>query len=313
MALQKLKQFKDSEKHYHAVYKEILAIKYGIKKFEFHLIGHHFTIMMDNTSFPKIMDLKNKGVPEPQLLRLKDWFSKYQFTVKHIKGDANLIPDFLSRPSGFFHDLKNIREYALDNMFRYLARLLSDTDIPPGRGCFRPDYPFLNVITLPGPGLPEDGLWFLRCLAALYYLPIEIRLAQMIDHLRDIKNGKSHIWLFLSWFDDIAAWNKQFQQTLDEGKSYTIIILHRHYYEGTGEAKPLSLCRTWKSLEKPLIEQKHEGQELARHLCFVNKISIPSQGLKLVYTSLAIEPMEEDSEDDPIPEPDSQDPWDYGT
>ncbi|KAK4383781.1 polyprotein [Sesamum angolense] len=160
-------QFKDSEKHYHAVYKEIFAIKYGIKKFEFHLIGHHFTIMMDNTSFPRIMDLKNKGVPEPQLLRLKDWFSKYQFTVKHIKADANLIPDFLSRPSGihlisptgtipifmasssistskspltfpsgFFHDLKNIREYALDNMFRYLARLLSDTDIPPGRGRF---------------------------------------------------------------------------------------------------------------------------------------------------------------------------------
>ncbi|KAK4380999.1 polyprotein [Sesamum angolense] len=212
------------------------------------------------------MDLKNKGVPEPQLLRLKDWFSKYQFTVKHIKGDANLIPDFLSRPSGFFRNLTNIREYALDNMFRYLARLLSDTDIPPGRGCFRPDYPFLNVITLPGPGLPEDGLWFLWCLAALYYLPIEIRLAQMIDHLIDIKNGKSHIWLFLPWFDDIAAWNKQFQQTLDEGKSYTIIILHRPYYEG----------------------------------------------LKLVYTSLAIEPMEEDSEDDPIPEPDSQDPWDYG-
>ncbi|KAK4380908.1 polyprotein [Sesamum angolense] len=255
-------QFKDSEKYYHAVYKEILAIKYGIKKFEFHLIGHHFTVMMDNTSLPRIMDLKNKGVPEPQLLRLKDWFSEYQFTVKHIKGDANLIPDFLSRslgihlisptgtisifmassssstsrspltfPPGFFDDLKNIREYALDNMFRYLARLILDTDIPPGQGCFRPDYPFLNVITLPGPGLPEDGLWFLWCLAALYYLPIEIRLAQMIDHLRDIKNGKSHIWIFLSWFDDIAAWNKQFQQTLDEGKSYSIIILHRPYYK----------------------------------------------------------------------------------
>ncbi|KAL0283799.1 UNVERIFIED_CONTAM: polyprotein [Sesamum radiatum] len=85
-------RFKDSEKHYHAVYKEILAIKYGIKKFEFHLIGHHFTILMDNTSFPKIMDLKNKGVPEPQLLRLKDWFSKYQFTVKHIKGRRQLNP-----------------------------------------------------------------------------------------------------------------------------------------------------------------------------------------------------------------------------
>ncbi|KAL0358087.1 UNVERIFIED_CONTAM: polyprotein [Sesamum calycinum] len=249
--------------------------------------------MMDNTSFPRIMDLKNKGVPEPQLLRLKDWFSKYQFTVKHIKGDANLIPDFLSRPSGihlisptgtipifmasssgstsrspstfppgFFHDLKNIREYALDNMFRYLARLLSNTDIPPGRGCFRPDHPFFNVITLPGPVYLN---MVLMCLAALYYLPIEIHL--MIDHLRDIKNGKSHIWIFLSWFDDIAAWNRQFQQTLDEGKSYSIIILHRPYYEG----------------------------------------------LKLVYTSLAIEPMDEDSDDDPMQEPDSQDPWDYGT
>ncbi|KAL0291075.1 UNVERIFIED_CONTAM: polyprotein [Sesamum calycinum] len=48
-------QFKDSKKQYHAVYKEILAIKSGI---EFHLIEHHFTILMDNISFPKIMDLK---------------------------------------------------------------------------------------------------------------------------------------------------------------------------------------------------------------------------------------------------------------
>ncbi|KAL0420771.1 UNVERIFIED_CONTAM: polyprotein [Sesamum latifolium] len=68
---------KDSTKNYHVVYKEILAIRYGIKKFEFHLIGYHFTILVDNTSFPKIMNLKNKGVLEPQLLRLEDWFSKY--------------------------------------------------------------------------------------------------------------------------------------------------------------------------------------------------------------------------------------------
>ena len=33
-------QFKDSEKNYHVIYKEILAIKHGIKKFEFHLISH---------------------------------------------------------------------------------------------------------------------------------------------------------------------------------------------------------------------------------------------------------------------------------
>ncbi|KAK4390274.1 polyprotein [Sesamum angolense] len=248
-------QFKDTEKHYHAVYKEILAIKYGIKKFEFHLIGHHFTIMMDNTSFPKIMDLKNKGVPEPQLLRLKDWFSKYQFTVKHIKGDANLIPDFLSRPSGI--------------------HLISPTGTIPIFMASNSSSTSRSPLTFP--------LGFFRNLTNIGEYALDNILEQ------------------------------QFQQTLDEGKSYTIIILHRPYYEGTGEARPLPLCRTWKSLEKPLIEQKHEGQKLARHLCFVNKIPIPSQCLKLVYTSLAIESMDEDSDDDPIPEPDSQDPWDYGT
>jgi hypothetical protein len=65
-------QFFDSEKHYHISIKEILAVKYAIKKFEFHLIGHHFTIQMGNSSFPKILEFKNKMIPDPQLLRLKD-------------------------------------------------------------------------------------------------------------------------------------------------------------------------------------------------------------------------------------------------
>ena len=92
-------QFKDSEKNYHVIYKEILAVKYGIKKFEFHLISHNFLIRMDNSSFPKIFDFKNKLLPDKQLLNLKTWFAKYDFTVQHIKGDKNLIPDFLTRPS----------------------------------------------------------------------------------------------------------------------------------------------------------------------------------------------------------------------
>ena len=46
-------QFKDSKKNYHVIYKEILVVKYGIKKFEFHLISHKFLINMDNSSFPE--------------------------------------------------------------------------------------------------------------------------------------------------------------------------------------------------------------------------------------------------------------------
>ncbi|KAL0283800.1 UNVERIFIED_CONTAM: hypothetical protein Sradi_7216000 [Sesamum radiatum] len=169
-------------------------------------------------------------------------------------------------------------------MFLYLARLLSETDIPQGRGCFRPDYPFLTILTLPGPGpLPEDGLWYLWCLAALYYFPIEVNLGQMIAHLQDIKNGKSLVWVFLSWFDDVKDWLRQFQQLHQEGKSYHIIILHRPYYAGTGEVKPLPFYHQWRSLQKPLNGQKDEEQELARHLCFVNKIPFPAQRPRLVY------------------------------
>ena len=54
---------------------------------------------MDNSSFPNILEFKNKMPPDPQILRLKDWFSRYDFYVKLIKGKNNLIPDFLSKPN----------------------------------------------------------------------------------------------------------------------------------------------------------------------------------------------------------------------
>ncbi|KAH9792634.1 hypothetical protein KPL71_004206 [Citrus sinensis] len=92
-------QFKDSEKNYHVIYKEILAVKYEIKKFELHLISHKFLINMDNSFFPRIFDFKNKLLPDKQLLSLKTWFAKYDFTVQHIKGNQNLIADFLTRPA----------------------------------------------------------------------------------------------------------------------------------------------------------------------------------------------------------------------
>ncbi|KAH9762890.1 hypothetical protein KPL70_000974 [Citrus sinensis] len=51
-------QFSDTQKHYHSVFKEILAVKNGIKKFEYHLIGHHFLIRMDSSAFPNILNFK---------------------------------------------------------------------------------------------------------------------------------------------------------------------------------------------------------------------------------------------------------------
>ncbi len=65
-------QFKNFEKHYHTIYKEILAIKNEIKKIEFHLIWHCFLIIMDNSSFSKVLDFKNKSLHKLHLLRLKN-------------------------------------------------------------------------------------------------------------------------------------------------------------------------------------------------------------------------------------------------
>ncbi|KAK0582357.1 hypothetical protein LWI29_024660 [Acer saccharum] len=53
---------------------------------------------MDNSSFPKVLDFRNKIPLNPLLLRLKDWFARYDFTVRHVKGHHNIIVDMLSRP-----------------------------------------------------------------------------------------------------------------------------------------------------------------------------------------------------------------------
>ncbi|KAK0604793.1 hypothetical protein LWI29_019526 [Acer saccharum] len=91
-------KFKDAQQHYHTIYKEILTAKYGIQKLDFYLRTRNFIVEMDNSSFPKILDFRNKIPPNPLLLRLKDWFARYDFTVRHVKGHHNIIADMLSRP-----------------------------------------------------------------------------------------------------------------------------------------------------------------------------------------------------------------------
>ncbi|GJU58619.1 putative reverse transcriptase domain, viral movement protein [Tanacetum coccineum] len=93
--------FKASEQHYHSTFKEILAVKQGIEKFQFHLIGHEFQVEMDMSSFLRMLQFKRKMFPHAQLLRWSNWFSQWKFTVKYIKGTENVLADFLSRPKAY--------------------------------------------------------------------------------------------------------------------------------------------------------------------------------------------------------------------
>jgi len=85
-------EFKEAEKHYHTTFKEALAVKNGIKKFDFHLRGFQFEVQMDNSSFPRILEFKNKMPPDPQILRLKNTLLDYIphllqiFSNLHIQG-----------------------------------------------------------------------------------------------------------------------------------------------------------------------------------------------------------------------------------
>lgn len=50
--------FKPSEQHYHSTYKEILAVKFAVQKFQFLLTGCEFTIEMDMSAFPEMLKFK---------------------------------------------------------------------------------------------------------------------------------------------------------------------------------------------------------------------------------------------------------------
>ncbi|KAK8493537.1 hypothetical protein V6N12_055102 [Hibiscus sabdariffa] len=53
---------------------------------------------MDMSSFPQMLKFKQKTVPHPQLLRWAEWFLKYSFDCKHIKGKSNVLANLLTRP-----------------------------------------------------------------------------------------------------------------------------------------------------------------------------------------------------------------------
>ena len=92
-------KFSAAESHYHSTYKETLAVKYEIQKFQFHLIGYTFIVETDNQAFPRILKIKTKEVPDKLRLRLSTWFSKFSFDIVHIKGKDNMFADFLTRPT----------------------------------------------------------------------------------------------------------------------------------------------------------------------------------------------------------------------
>ncbi|GJT61368.1 putative reverse transcriptase domain, viral movement protein [Tanacetum coccineum] len=109
--------FKASEQHYHSTFKEILAVKRGIEKFQFHLIGHEF---------------------------------QWKFTVKHIKGTENVLADFLSRPKNYkseeiyLKDARQVQKHA-----PHLLSMVFSVASHKEEGTFSTATPLIPVFDLP--------------------------------------------------------------------------------------------------------------------------------------------------------------------
>ncbi|KAH9792714.1 hypothetical protein KPL71_004243 [Citrus sinensis] len=183
------------------------------------------------------------------LLRLKDWFSKYDFSVKHIKGSQNLIPDMLSRLFKPEHPLtlfsttyhfpiismatslppealtkKNfpfnktfssvfaIQEFARKALFRFFMKAYLVTD-PFPFSTFHPENLFLTGLTLdPTRETTEDVLWYIWCLTVLYATKLVLPITPTLEHLLDPDKATSLTWTLLEWFSPIPWWRRKLQQ-----------------------------------------------------------------------------------------------------
>ncbi|KAH9671262.1 hypothetical protein KPL70_017294 [Citrus sinensis] len=229
-------QFSDTQKHYHSVFKEILAVKNGIKKFEYHLIGHHFLIRMDSSAFPNILNFKEKP--------LTLFSTTYHFPI--ISMATSLPPEALTKTTFPFN--KNfssvfaIQEFAKKALFRFFMKAYLVTE-PFPFSSFHPKNLFLTGLTLdPSRETTEDVLWYIWCLTVLYATKLVLPITPTLEHLLDLDKATSLTWTLLEWFSPIPWWRKKLQQLSEiynlermpapEAQLFTsVFIIHRPYFQ----------------------------------------------------------------------------------
>ena len=88
---------KKQKKFYSALDKEIKATLNAIQKFEIYLIYKKFLLRTDVAAVNKVLNKDIKSPGDTKFARWQALFSNFDFSVEHIKGTDNSIPEFLSR------------------------------------------------------------------------------------------------------------------------------------------------------------------------------------------------------------------------
>ncbi len=87
-------QLKDAELNYPVHEKELLAIVRALKKWRVELLGVHFTVFTDHRTlenFHRQKDLSRRQA------RWQEFLAQYDFEIKYIQGENNIVADALSR------------------------------------------------------------------------------------------------------------------------------------------------------------------------------------------------------------------------
>lgn len=82
------------ERNYATVEREGLAVVFGVKHFENYLYGTHFVVCTDHRA---LEFMNQKTVDNCRILRWSLFLQNFNFTVKAIRGEDNVIADYLSR------------------------------------------------------------------------------------------------------------------------------------------------------------------------------------------------------------------------
>ncbi|MCP4344094.1 MAG: hypothetical protein GY795_01035, partial [Desulfobacterales bacterium] len=88
----------DAERNYSTPEQEALAAVWAMEKFNKYLFGQKFTLHSDQSSLQQLMkSYRSKAVTSRRIQRWVDRLQHYDYEVKYIKGQDNVVADFLSR------------------------------------------------------------------------------------------------------------------------------------------------------------------------------------------------------------------------
>ncbi|KAH9697760.1 hypothetical protein KPL71_023744 [Citrus sinensis] len=211
-------QFSDTQKHYHSVFREILAL-----------------------SLPQYLSFQRLSKPENPLTLFS---TTYHFPI--ISMATSQPPEALTKKTFPFN--KNfssvfaIQEFARKALFRFFMKAYLVTD-PFPFSTFHPENLFLTGLTLdPTRDTTGDVLWYIWCLTVLYATKLVLPISPTLDHLLNPENATSLTWTLLEWFSPIPWWRKKLQQLFEiynldripapEAQMFTsVFIIHRPYFQ----------------------------------------------------------------------------------